>query len=70
MRGESRKELGGSPQGLARDNKTSMGNASMAAARSRARSKEITMRKQVGDMESMMNEEGEGKAKDSFAQEL
>jgi hypothetical protein len=43
-----------------------------AAVRLRLRNKEITTRKQVGDAESMMNEEREGRneAASSYAEQL
>ena len=47
-----RKGLGRTPRGLALS-----GGTSSSAVRSRLRSKEVTDRKQVGDVESMMNEE-------------
>jgi len=54
---------GSGPQGLAldRNNKTAMltglSRGRLAAVRSRLRSGEISERKQVGDAESMINEE-------------
>lgn len=47
-------EPSASSQGLAPDN---LSNASMAHMRSRIKSREVSERKQVGDAESMMNEE-------------
>jgi len=69
MRGDDRKGLGRSPQGLALNTGASTKNA---AVRSRLRNKEITERKQVGDAESMINEEREGRsqAASSFADHL
>ena len=69
MRGDDRKGLGRSPQGLALNGGMSSRNA---AVRSRLRNKEITERKQVGDAESMINEERDGMAKaaSSFADHL
>ncbi len=69
MRGDDRKGLGRAPQGLALNGGMSTRNA---AVRSRLRNKEITERKQVGDAESMINEEREGRAKaaSSFADHL
>lgn len=49
MRGSDSASAGLGPQGLA------LNNAS--AARIKLRSREVTTRKQVGDMESMFNEE-------------
>lgn len=70
MRGNDRKGLGSSPQGLALNG--GMSTSKNAAVRSRLRNKEITERKQVGDAESMINEEREGRADaaSSFAENL
>jgi hypothetical protein len=70
MRGDVRKGLGGTPQGLALNVSTSA--SENAAVRLRLRNKEITTRKQVGDAESMMNEEREGRneAACSYAEQL
>jgi hypothetical protein len=70
MRGDVQKGLGHTPQGLALNVSTSTSNN--AAVRFRLRNKEITTRKQVGDAESMMNEEREGRneAASSYAGQL
>jgi hypothetical protein len=70
MRGDVRKGLGGTPQGLALNVSTS--TSKNTAVRLRLRNKEITTRKQVGDAESMMNEEREGRneAASSYAEQL
>ena len=72
MRGDVQQNsgLGRSPQGLALNGGT--GSSKNAAVRSRLRNREITTRKQVGDAESMMNEEREGrnKAASSYAEQL
>ena len=70
MRGDVQKGLGHTPQGLALNLSTSPNKN--AAARLRLRNKEITTRKQVGDAESMMNEEREGRneAANSYAGQL
>ena len=70
MRGDVQKGLGGTPQGLALNVSTSTNKS--AAFRSRLHNKEITTRKQVGDAESMMNEEREGRneAASSYAEQL
>jgi hypothetical protein len=58
MRGDVQNAgLGRSPQGLALNRNTSAVNKTTAG--SRLREREITTRKQVGDTESMMNEERE-----------
>ena len=70
MRGDVQKGLGHTPQGLALNVSTSV--SKNAAVRLRLRNKEITTRKQVGDAESMMNEEREGRneAASSYAEQL
>jgi hypothetical protein len=71
MRGDVQNSgLGRSPQGLALNGGTSA--SKNAAVRSRLRNREITTRKQVGDAESMMNEEREGRneAANSYAEQL
>ena len=70
MRGDVQKGLGHTPQGLALNVSTSP--SKNAAVRLRLRNKEITTRKQVGDAESMMNEEREGRneAASSYAEQL
>jgi hypothetical protein len=70
MRGDVQKGLGHTPQGLALNVSTSA--SKKAAVRLRFRNNEITTRKQVGDAESMMNEEREGRneAASSYAEQL
>ena len=71
MRGDVQNpELGRSPQGLALNRNTS--TVKNAAVRSRLRDREITTRKQVGDTESMMNEEREVRndTASSFAEQM
>jgi hypothetical protein len=70
MRGDVQKGLGSTPQGLTLNVSTSASKDT--AVRSRLRHKEITTRKQVGDAESMMNEEREGRneAASSYAEQL
>jgi hypothetical protein len=70
MRGDVQKGLGHTPQGLALNVSTS--TSKDAAVRLRLRNMEITTRKQVGDAESMMNEEREGRneAASSYAEQL
>ena len=70
MRGDVQKGLGHTPQGLALNVSTS--TSKNAAVGLRLRNKEITTRKQVGDAESMMNEEREGRneAANSYAGQL
>ena len=70
MRGDVQKGLGRTPQGLALNVSTS--TSRNATVRSRLHNKEITTRKQVGDTESMMNEEREGRneAASSYAEQL
>jgi len=66
----TKKGLGRSPQGLALNG--GMSTSKNAAVRSRLRNQEITERKQVGDTESMINEERQGRAEaaSSFAEHL
>jgi hypothetical protein len=70
MRGDVQKGLGHTPQGLALNVSTS--TSKNAAVRLRLHNKEITTRKLVGDAESMMNEEREGRneAASSYAEQL
>ena len=70
MRGDVQKGLGHTPQGLALNVSTSA--RKNAAVRLRLRNKEITTRKQVGDAESMMNEERErrNEVASSYAEQL
>ena len=48
----------GNSQGLTKDKLSKEGLTTMSAMRSRLRNREISMRQQVGDAESMVNEEG------------
>ena len=71
MRGDVQNaELGRSPQGLALSGGTS--STESATVTLRLRNREITTRKQVGDAESMMNEEREERniAASSYAEQL
>jgi hypothetical protein len=71
MRGDVQKGLGHTPQGLALNVSTST-SKNAASVGLRLRNKEITTRKQVGDAESMMNEERKGRneAASSYAEQL
>lgn len=70
MRGDDRKGLGRSSQGLTLN--VGLSTKKNAAVRSRLRNQEISERKQVGDAESMMNEERPARAEaaNSFADHL
>jgi hypothetical protein len=69
MRGDVNKGLGRSPRGLAH-HETSAGIVSTVATRSRLHTKEISERKQVGDAESMINEEKESMINSSYGTQL